>query len=427
MASSAIERRTTRWQQQRWVLDAVIKAVGPEWDQGRIASKSKPGGETAEKDFRAAARRMRKFDDMHREFASAARKRQARAKAFEDQGRFVSAGESYIAAALLWASACWPIFEANETLHAYEEQMNACYAKFIKYAPYPIEKVEVPFGKKSLPAYLHLPRKPAAGEKFPCVISIGGMDGSKENMVSIYGDRFLARGLAVLAIDGPGQAESASRGIFFTPTNFGEAGLAIHKFLSGKKSIDIDKLAIRSSSFGSYFGSVASAALGDKIKGYAVAGVCHEPGCHMIFNMASPTFKARFMFMSGYDDEAAFDRFCKKIDLRPFAPKIKAPYMVVAGENDQLSPIEHTEELFERITAPKRLVIYEGANHSVADAPSVDNGDEKNSLIADWLLDRIHGKPFQSERVWVTSSGQPVVTPYGKVQASKTKTKRRKA
>ena len=118
MASSAIERRTTRWQQQRWVLDAVIKAVGPEWDQGRIASKSKPGGETAEKDFRAAARRMRKFDDMHREFASAARKRQARAKAFEDQGRFVSAGESYIAAALLWASACWPIFEANETLHA---------------------------------------------------------------------------------------------------------------------------------------------------------------------------------------------------------------------------------------------------------------------------------------------------------------------
>jgi fermentation-respiration switch protein FrsA (DUF1100 family) len=424
MASSAIERRTTRWQQQRWVLDAVIKAVGPEWDQGRIASKSKPGGEVAEKDFRSAARRMRKFDDMHREFASAARKRQARAKAFEDQGRFVSAGESYIAAALLWASACWPIFEANETLHAYEAQMNACYAKFIKYASHPIEKVEVPFGKKSLPAYLHLPRKPAPGEKFPCVISIGGMDGSKENMVSIYGDRFLARGLAVLAIDGPGQAESASRGIFFTPTNFGEAGLAIHKFLSGKKSIDMTKLAIRSSSFGSYFGSVASAALGDKIKGYAVSGVCHEPGCHMIFNMASPTFKARFMFMSGYDDEAAFDRFCKKIDLRPFAPKIKAPYMVVAGENDQLSPIEHTEELFERITAPKRLVIFEGANHSVGDAPSVDNGDEKNSLIADWLLDRINGKPFQSERVWVTSSGQPVVTPYGK---AKPKAKSRKA
>ncbi|MFN4282501.1 MAG: alpha/beta hydrolase [Alphaproteobacteria bacterium] len=419
MASIAIERRTKRWQEQRWMLDAIIKAVGPEWDQGRIASKSKPGGEVAEKDFRAAARRMRKFDDMHREFAAAARKREARAKAYEEQGRLVTADESYIAAALLWASACWPIFEANETLHAYEERMNHCYAKFIKYAPHPVERVEVPFGKKSLPGYLHLPRKPAAGEKFPCVISIGGMDGSKENMVAIYGDRFLARGLAVLAIDGPGQAEAASRGVFFTPTAFADAGLAIHKFLAGKKAIDSDRLAIRSSSFGSYFGTVASAALGDKIKGYAVAGVCQEPGCHTIFETASPTFKARFMFMSGYDDEAAFDKMRQKIDLRPVAPKIKAPYMVVAGENDQLSPIEHTEALFELISAPKRLVIYEGANHSVADAPSVDAGDEKNALIADWLLDRIDGKPFRSERVWVTASGQAVVTPYGKAKAKK--------
>ncbi|HEU0070865.1 MAG TPA: alpha/beta hydrolase [Alphaproteobacteria bacterium] len=425
MASIAIERRTKRWQEQRWVLDSIIKAIGPEWDQGRIASKSKPGGETAEKDFRAAARRMKRFDDMHREFANAARKRQARAKAYEEQGRFVTAGESYIAAALLWASACWPIFEANETLHAYEEQMNHCYAKFIKYAPHPIEKVEVPYGKKSLPAYLHLPRKPAAGEKFPCVISIGGMDGSKENMVSIYGDRFLARGLAVLAIDGPGQAESASRGIFFTPTAFADAGIAIHKFLSTKKSIDINKLAIRSSSFGSYFGTVASAALGDKIKGYAVSGVCQEPGCHTIFETASPTFKARFMFMSGYDDEAAFDKMRQKIDLRPVAPKIKAPYMVVAGENDQLSPIEYTEELFHLINAPKRLVIYEGANHSVGDAPSVEAGDEKNALIADWLLDRVNGKPFQSERVWYTSSGKAEITPYGKAGGGKPKAKRK--
>jgi dienelactone hydrolase len=122
--------------------------------------------------------------------------------------------------------------------------------------------------------------------------------------------------------------------------------------------------------------------------------------------MASPTFKARFMFMSGYDDEAAFDRFRRKIDLRPFAPKITAPYMVIAGENDQLSPLAHTEDLFRRITAPKRLIIFEGANHSVGDAPSVENGEEKNTLIADWLLERIAGKPMQSERVWVDSRGE---------------------
>jgi pimeloyl-ACP methyl ester carboxylesterase len=410
MASAAIEGRIRRWQEQRWLLDAVIRTIGVNWDQNRIASKSKPGGEVAEKDFEAVARRIKKFDDIHREFAAAARKRQAKALAYENEGRLVTAAESYIAAALLWASSCWPLFEASEQLHAAEKEMNASYAKFMQFAPHPIEKVEVPFQGKSLPAYLHLPRKPAPGEKFGCVISIGGMDGSKENMVSIYGDRFLARGLAVLAVDGPGQAESASRGIFFTESNFGEAGLAIHAWLSKHAHIDMDRLAIRSSSFGSYFGTVAAAALGDKIKGYAVAGVCQEPGCHTIFNLASPTFKARFMFMSGYEDEAAFDAFCQKIDLRPFAPKIVCPYMAIAGENDQLSPIEHTENLFKLIKAPKRLVIYEGANHGVGDSPSTDNGEDKNVLLADWLVDRIAGKPFRSERVWVDLAGRAIAT-----------------
>ena len=39
----------------------------------------------------------------------------------------------------------------------------------------------MPFGDKAMPAYLHMPRKPAAGEKLPLCIQIGGMDSSKEN------------------------------------------------------------------------------------------------------------------------------------------------------------------------------------------------------------------------------------------------------
>jgi len=30
------ERKLARWQDQRWLLDAVIAALGPEWDQGRL-------------------------------------------------------------------------------------------------------------------------------------------------------------------------------------------------------------------------------------------------------------------------------------------------------------------------------------------------------------------------------------------------------
>jgi hypothetical protein len=36
--------------------------------------------------------------------------------------------------------------------------------------------------------------------------------------------------------------------------------------------------------------------------------VCHEPAGHTIFQQASPTFKKRFMYMSGIIDEDEFDR-----------------------------------------------------------------------------------------------------------------------
>ena len=399
-------RRTRRMQEQRWLLDTAIRTVGLEWDQPRLGSKIRAAGLEAEGDFRTAARKVRKFADIHREFAAAARKREARARTLEEAGRFVAAGESYMAAALLWTTAAWPIFEANATLHHYEERTNSCYAGLIRHAPHPIARVDIPLGKRRMPAYLHLPRAPAKGERFPACILVGGMDSTKESLVSLYGDRLLSRGFACLALDGPGQAESVTRGIFFSHGNFAEAGLAAFDFLSRHAAIDASRVVMRGVSFGSYFGTVAAAGLGDRIKGFAATGVCQEPGCHTIFETASPTFKARFMFMSGYDDEAAFDRFRKKIDLRPFAPKITAPYMVIAGENDQLSPLAHTEDLFRRITAPKRLIIFEGANHSVGDAPSVENGEEKNTLIADWLLERIAGKPMQSERVWVDSRGE---------------------
>jgi dienelactone hydrolase len=402
----------SRFQQQRWLLDAVIRTVGIEWDQARIASKSRPLGAELEAEMQAVARRIRKFDDFHREFAAQGKKREERARQFEAQGRAVAAREAYLAASLLWSTACWPIDEDNARLRDYEAHVNDCFAGFIRYAPYPVTREDIPFGDKAMPAYLHLPRAPKAGERFPCVLSIGGMDSSKENMVALYGDRLLERGFAVLALDGPGQAEAITRGIFFTESNFGDAAEACYAWLGKHPAIDLERLVVRGTSFGSYFGTVAAAALGDRIRGFAATGVCQEPGCNTIFNVASPTFKARFMFMSNYQDEAAFDRFCQKIDLRPIARNIKAPYMVIAGENDQLSPIEHTEELFALIKAPKRLVIYEGANHGVGDAPSVTNGEDKVTMLADWLLDRINDKPMTSERVWIDSAGRATAKPF---------------
>ena len=409
--SAKVDGRMKRWQEQRWLLDAVIATVGVEWDQARIGYMSAPGGPQAIPEFRATAARIKRVADFVREFSTTARRREAKAAAFEERGRYVAARESYMIAALLWATARWPIFEANQELEHLEERMNHCYAKFAEHAGRPVEIVKIPFEGKALPAYLHLPHAPAPGERFPCVVNIPGMDSSKENGVMMYGDPYLERGIAVLTIDGPGQAECCTLGIHVSATNHMDAAVTTLDWLAAHPAIDSKKIIVRGTSFGTFWGLQWAAALGDRIKAVAVSGVCHEPGCNTIFNMASPSFKLRYMFMADYEDEDAFDAFAETLDLRPTVPDITCPVLIVAGEHDQLSPVEFSYDVFERISAPKEILVYEGANHSVAEAPSVVMGEDPRLYLCDWLADRLDGKPVQSLKAFVDSTGRRTEEP----------------
>ena len=57
---------------------------------------------------------------------------------------------------------------------------------------------------KALPGWFHLPPGYSGG-RIPAVVAIPGMDSFKEVAVAMYGDRWLMRDIAVLALDGPGQ------------------------------------------------------------------------------------------------------------------------------------------------------------------------------------------------------------------------------
>jgi alpha-beta hydrolase superfamily lysophospholipase len=143
-----------------------------------------------------------------------------------------------------------------------------------------------------------------------------------------------------------------------------------------------------------------------------VMSVCHEPGCHTIFQEASPTFKKRFMYMSGITDEDEFDKFRKKITWEGHAEKIKVPYLCLAGEAEELSPLEHTERLMAALGGPKQFVVYQESRHSVGNVPAANLGPFPQILVADWLADRLAGKSFVSERWYVAGSGDIKKTPY---------------
>jgi fermentation-respiration switch protein FrsA (DUF1100 family) len=403
-----------RWHEQRWIIDSVLRTDGLEWDQPRIAYTMRPMGVDSSGDFHLARTRISKFADYTPVFTELAARREAKAQEAEQQGRIVTAREHWFHAALLYATAEWPIWETTPELVDLDNRKNAAYAAYGRLADHHVERVEIPLGDSYVPAWFHLPPGYTGGA-IPTVIASGGMDAPKELNVNLYGDKLLQRGFAVLSFDGPGQGEAPIRGLTFEPTRWVDAGEVVMQWCRERPEVDDDRIVGFGLSFGSYWMSQI-AATQPSLKGAAVGLVCHEPGGHMIFEMASPSFKARYMWMSGLEhDEAAFDKMVQQIDLGPLIGDMSVPWLIVAGDEDELSPIEHSYDLARRCPAPAPMLVYAQGRHALSlPTPSVASGPSWLAYSADWLLDRVNGVPAEDVVDYVRPDGHVERRPHPK-------------
>lgn len=400
-----------RWTEQRWLLDNIIRSVGVDWDQPRTLTYNTPCGPEANADFQGIRERVKKYADISPAFEAAARRREIKARDAQNAGELISARNNYFIAAILYAAAQWPHDENNEANLTLNARKRECYGHYGKLADHHVEAAWIPFQGKALPGWFHLPPGYQIGQKLPAIWWIPGMDGFKEANVALYGDRWLTRGVAVLTLEGPGQYESAVNDIPVSVPNWTEAATAVMNWMAARPELDASRIAVGGSSFGSFFGTLV-AAHEPRFKACAVTSTCLEPTCHTIFEEASPTFKRRFMYMSGYTDEAKFNEFCKTLTWEEHAEKIRLPYLCVAGEADELSPLEHTERLMQTLQCPKQLVVYQDSRHSVGNVPSAHLGPHPQTLVADWILARLNGKPFTSEKWFVKANGDITRLPY---------------
>ena len=397
---------TRRFAQQRWALDNIIRANGIDWDQPRSLYLSGPCGVEANADFAAIRARVQKMADIGPAFESTAIRREAKARAAETDGNTVTARDNWYMAAIHYGAAEWPYDDSGEKHLALHRKKRDCYANYARLADHKIEAVSIPFNGKTIPGWFHLPPGHKDG-KLPVIISIPGMDSFKETSVALANDRWMARGVAVLAIDGPGQYESPLLGVYVSMQNWIDAGPVVVDWLLQRPEIDPERIGVTGTSFGSFFGTIV-AANEPRIAATAVASTCLEPGCHTIFEEASPTFKKRFMWMSDFTDEDKFDTFVKTLTWEGHVEKIRSPYLVVAGEADELSPLEHTERMIRTMTGPRQLVVYADSRHSVGNVPAANAGPFPPVLVADWLVARLNGKPLTSERWYVEPTGRIV-------------------
>jgi hypothetical protein len=116
----------------------------------------------------------------------------------------VSAGEHYTRAAVCYHFGKFLFVNDIPQMKAAHLKAVACRNKALPLLRPPGERVSIPYEGKTLYGNL---RKPAGVAKAPIAVMCMGLDSAKEEMDD-YENRFLARGVATLAFDGPGQGEA---------------------------------------------------------------------------------------------------------------------------------------------------------------------------------------------------------------------------
>ena len=225
-------------------------------------------------------------------------------------------------------------------------------------------------------------RKPAGLATPPIVVMCMGLDSAKEEMDD-YESRFLQRGLATLAFDGPGQGE-AEYELPICPEYERPVG-AVIDYLETRSDVDINRIGVWGVSLGGYYAPRA-AAFEKRIKACVALSGAYErkPGFEgrPIINVEA--FRARTH--SKTLDEAG--KVGARMTLRGHAKNITCPIYIVAGTKDRLTSPEEAKKLAAEVSGPCVLSIIEGGNHVVNNL-----WYRYRDQTADWMAAQLDAAP----------------------------------
>jgi 5-aminopentanamidase len=350
-----------------WSPDKRVAAAAAHWAARFVANG------TSYPDVQATMARITRWDDWCREWGRTARHYEQLAESAEAAGRTVTAGEAWRRAALCWHWGKFVFTDHPEQQRAAHDRTVACFRRGAGTLSPPAEPVRVPYAGSTLAAYLRIP----SGEPGPVVIMIPGLDSVKEELqaTAVY---MLRRGLAVIAIDGPGQGEAEYE--FPIEPAYERVVTAVADYLKGRDDLDPDRLGVFGVSLGGY---------------YAARSAAYEPRVRAAVDLAGPyrwdqdwdalpsqtrtTFQAR----SGAASPAQARERAAALTLEDAAARITCPLLVVHGGRDRLIPAYHAERLA-REAPGAELMLYPDGGHGVT-----NHAFESRAAMADWLAARL--------------------------------------
>jgi 2,6-dihydroxypseudooxynicotine hydrolase len=326
-------------------------------------------------DFQRIVSRLDTWDNWCRVWSDEGRRHEDLAKEAAERGRTLTAAEANLRAAIYYHYGKHLFGHDPAQYRDAHDAMVRCYQAAAPHLDPPVERIEIPFEGGTLPGNL---RRPKNRDRAPVAIVLPGLDACKEELHT-WSEAFVRRGMATLALDGPGQGESAFR--LPVRSEWGPVIGAVIDHLEGRRDVDGQRVGIVGQSLGALYAPLATA-FEPRVK------ACISNCGPFDFGRVLPTmpvasretFRARCHAKTHEEAQAVADR----LTLKDAAKEIRCPLLVVFGAGDKLISAAEGERLARAASGPTELVIYEEGNHVCFNISY-----KFRPLTADWMAEQL--------------------------------------
>ena len=306
-------------------------------------------------DFVDLTSSIERWDDWCRAWSDRGAIHEAMGRQALAERQHLSAGEHLLRATACYHFGKYLFTQDPAQMHAAHMKAVACYTLALPHLDPPGERVLIPYEGKQLAGVLRLPATSAG--KPPLVIMCNGLDSTKEELDS-FQVTFLRRGMATLAVDGPGQGEAEYD--FAIRADYEAVAKILIDWALTRGEIDATRVGIWGLSLGGYYAPRA-AAFEKRLK--ACVAICGPYDWGALWDSVPGLTRDAFRLRSKSADDAEAKRKAAALSLRGVADKITCPLLVVGAGLDRLCPPEDAERLVKEARGPSELLIVPDGDH----------------------------------------------------------------
>jgi dipeptidyl aminopeptidase/acylaminoacyl peptidase len=326
-------------------------------------------------DFEEVTAAMSSYDDWCSAWSARAAHHEAIAQEAMAKKHVLTAGEGFQRAGVYYHFAAFLFVNDVPQMKVAHQKAIACRQAALPYLTPPGERVAIPYEGTTLYGIL---RKPAGITKPPVMVMAVGLDSTKEE-TDAYEAPFLARGIAILVFDGPGQGEAqydlAIRG------DYEAAVKAVIDYIGTRADLDSNRVGMWGVSLGGYYAPRA-AAFDKRIKACIALGGPFNWGA--AWDGLPALTREAFRVRSHAKTAEEARQNAQTLSLEGIAERITCPIFIVNGRLDRIVPPGDAERLAREVKGPAELMMIEDGNH-IAN----NRGYRWRSQSADWMKEKL--------------------------------------